>query len=328
MGLVDTLPDVGVRPVLFLPFWLGSLRDESGYGNHVDTIVQPQRWSEGNPADGIVSSSTGYLGVPADSSLEITAQTLFVVTSIIGQKTNEYMIKNNGGPPWFYRNATAMVYYDGSVASVCTANTVGAKTLAVTAGATPAKPQFYVDRSSCGPGSVDVTGSAASAQWRLLGFAGNNGHQSPCQAVIAWPAVLTADQVYAAYDWAEALITPRKGWPAQGLDYAGATFIGEPTYVDNIQSARVSLADETAGRLSNTGLSILLGTWRVVEDSSGRKISCVADGKLRRKLTGADTYTTARFDSTGGVVLTKAAGYIELTATVGDTISALVLTAP
>jgi hypothetical protein len=146
--------------------------------------------------------------------------------------------------------------------------------------------------------------------------------------LLIYPGVLSVDEIAATHDYLVNRITPRLQWPPGGLDYSGPQYTGEPTYVDNIQSARVSLANETSGQLSNTGLRIVSGTWSVDESAAGRKITCVADGKLRKPLPGADTYTTARFDKTGGVVLTKASDAIELDATAGDTISALVLTAP
>lgn len=58
---------------------------------------------------------------------------------------------------------------------------------------------------------------------------------------------------------------------------------GDPLYRDNIQTARVSLANETAGQLSNTGYTIQSGTWKVEEDSGGRYIVSVVGGYLLRK---------------------------------------------
>jgi hypothetical protein len=328
MGLVDTLPISRVRPVLFLAPWLGTLRDESGNSNHA-TPVAPIRWVEGE-RDALLTNGAGYISIGASSSIAgMTASTILFAGRILQQTTSDYIVRSmTGATVYWYLIAGNVVLYDGTSFSLCPCDVIGARSLAVTIPGTTGKPEFFTDGVSDGFGGLDVSVTWPSSEIRLFGVSGINGLESPATALAIYPDVLTAAEIADWHDYTIDLLTPRKQWPAQGLDYAGVTFTGEPTYVDNIQSARVSLADETAGRLSNTGLSILLGTWRVVEDSSGRKISCVADGKLRRKLTGADTYATARFDSTGGVVLTKAAGYIELTATAGDTISALVLTAP
>jgi hypothetical protein len=114
------------------------------------------------------------------------------------------------------------------------------------------------------------------------------------------------------------------------LDYSGPTFSGEPKYLDNIQSARVTLANETSGKFSNTELDIVSGTWALKEDATTgiRYAECIVGGVLGRDLVDADTFTTQLFTQTGGVVLAKTGTGFTLTATAGDTITALQLTAP
>jgi hypothetical protein len=60
---------------------------------------------------------------------------------------------------------------------------------------------------------------------------------------------------------------------------------GDPLYLDNIQSARVTLADETSGKLSNTPYTIESGTWKLAEDATTgeRYIECVLSGIISRR---------------------------------------------
>ena len=113
----------------------------------------------------------------------------------------------------------------------------------------------------------------------------------------------------------------------QPADYVPHT--GDPMYVDNIQTARVSLADETSGQLSNTGWLIVSGTWRMQEDATTglRYIECIADGTLRRNLPDSDEMTTRTFTATGSAALVKGIVELQITATAGDTISVVELEA-
>jgi hypothetical protein len=60
---------------------------------------------------------------------------------------------------------------------------------------------------------------------------------------------------------------------------------GDALYLDNLQTARVSLADETSGQLSNTGYKITSGTWRVKEDADTgeRYAECLISGVIWRR---------------------------------------------
>ncbi len=82
--------------------------------------------------------------------------------------------------------------------------------------------------------------------------------------------------------------------------YTPAT--GDPLFLDNIQSARVSVGNETSGRLSNTDYFISTGTYRVDEIAATgeRFINCIAPGLIYRENKFA--YGTWDFE------LSKAAG--------------------
>jgi len=327
MGLVDDLPVQRIRPVLYLPLWLGTLRDASGYGNHA-TATAPIRWIE-SERDAVLTNGAGRLSVAASDSIAgMTGSTVFLCGRIIQQTTSDYIIRTTGSAVYWYLIDNNVVLYDGVSFSLCPCNVIGARSLAVTMPATTGKPEFWTDGQSDGLGNLDVTITWPSSTINLLGVSGTNALESPAGALIIYPGVLFAEEIEATHDYLTDRITPRLQWPAQGLDYSGPEFTGEPKYVDNIQSARVSLADKTSGQLSNTGLRIQSGTWRIAEDSSGRYVHCIADGTLYKPLVGANNYITKIFSETGGVSLTKNATNFTLTGTAGDRIHALVLTAP
>jgi hypothetical protein len=73
---------------------------------------------------------------------------------------------------------------------------------------------------------------------------------------------------------------------------------GDPLFLDNIQSARVTLADETSGKLSNTPYTIESGTWAVKEDSSTgeRYVNSEAFSLMTRR--NVDAYGTWQVEAT------------------------------
>ncbi len=99
-------------------------------------------------------------------------------------------------------------------------------------------------------------------------------------------------------------------------------------FLDNIQTARVTLANETSGHMSNTTPKIVSGTFALREDATGRYYYCVGAGKLRQHLLGADGFDTKLFTETGGATLTKDATGFDLDFGTGDIVRAVQLTAP
>jgi len=101
---------------------------------------------------------------------------------------------------------------------------------------------------------------------------------------------------------------------------------GDPMFIDNIQSARVTLADETSGKLSNTDFLINSGTWALAEDATGKYLSCVGNGQLEYGLIGANGFTTDMFVATGAT-LAKNATNFQINAVAGDIVRAVRFTA-
>jgi len=73
-----------------------------------------------------------------------------------------------------------------------------------------------------------------------------------------------------------------------------ATQLGDALYLDSIQLAQVSAANEDSGQLSNTGYLIQSGAWRVKGNGVEQWIECIAAGIIYRRDTSA--YGTWEFD--------------------------------
>lgn len=329
MGLVDTLPVKRVRPVLFLPLWLGTLRDRSD-AQHVVT-PSPGHWTTRGGRDGYYCAPAGAkLAVTHASDLQSSSLTYFWWGRHDRQVTNARIVsKRDGGAPKYeiYTAATALVFIDGSTVRSRTFAICEHTSVAVTLESGQAA-NVYADGVLDGAmnGASVLTENAADLNitgYYVAGFPWEN----QLDGLLMYTDILTAPEISALHSWAVERTTPSLQWPGGGMDYTGSTYTGEPKYVDSIQSARVSLANETSGNLSNTDLRIISGTWALTESAAGRAVTCVAAGKLRYQLIGASGFTTAAFTETGGATLTKNANDFEIDAGAGDTVSRIVLTA-
>jgi hypothetical protein len=126
-----------------------------------------------------------------------------------------------------------------------------------------------------------------------------------------------ANDSYVEFDDIEYCVTPEQ--------YVADT--GDPVFLDSIQSARVTLANETSGKLSNTPWQINTGTWALAEDATGKYLSCVAAGQLQYDLHGASGFTASLFTASAGATLTKNANNMQIDAGNGDIVRAVRLVA-
>jgi hypothetical protein len=173
--------------------------------------------------------------------------------------------------------AGSITTYDGATFSTLAADVTGYKSLAVTATAAAGKAQYYGDGASIGAGVNNLTMAVGSSNWSVAGLAGTPV-MSPIQALVVYPDALTATEVQATHDYFAARFTPRKKWSGNGLNIpslSGSNY--KPLFLDNLQSSRVTLANETSGYLSNTPYRIAAGTWSLGEDAQGRYIQCEAN---------------------------------------------------
>jgi hypothetical protein len=319
------LPKLSADPVLFVPFWTGSYNDKSVLGRTA-TPTNISTWSTLGNIDAI-KPSTGSSYIDYTASAEITDFTIFVAGDFIEHLAGKYILDVAGQTYLATFSGVTRLFTGGTLSGIAT-TIDGNKSLAVSSSATSAKPKFYLDGVYIGEFATAVSASIPSSTVSLFGRAGRNSYEQDTSVFLIYPSVLSAPEVLTLHTWSQTLITPRKQWPGAGLQYAGGVSTGDPIYVDSIQTARVSLANETAGQLSNTGMTIVSGTWAITESAAGRAITCVVAGQLRGSAQGASAATTKLFTQTGGVVLTKNAADFTLDATAGDTVTALQLTAP
>ena len=291
------LPQLSVDPVLFLPLWLGTLRDHSGYAPN-GTITGNLRWGQIGSVDGIAPNDGGSRIVIADYAAGRVAAASVFLSSRHGfkQASQNHVRRGSTANLQFNTTASQLTLYGGGVASNNVFSYGGAKTLAATVDAGPAIPEFYANGVSVGPGSVPITLGIAAADYWLLSSS-FVPTLTPLDMVLIYPASLPVDEVAELDDYSQSVGTPRKQWPGGGADYPGRPPAqdGDPLYLDNIQTARVSLVDETSGQLSNTGYTIRSGTWRVKEDATTgeRYIECITSGVLSRR--SLQAYGTWRF---------------------------------
>jgi hypothetical protein len=312
-----------VRPVLALPLWLGTLRDASGCGCHGTNTSG--HWVRQEHQDGFIE---GEINIGANPVLQPDNITIFVWGNLRSQTSNEYIVTTSDFSTRFYLTSTQMRFATNGVNSARAITAVPSKSLAVTATSTSAAPQFYVDGALDGVGALNVSVSIGALAWIVAGLTGSE-MLSPVSGLLVFPDALTAAEIAALHTWSQSRYTPHKQWPGGGLDIptlAGTS--ANPRFIDNIQTARVSLANETSGQLSNTGAQINSGTWKLSEDADGRYYDCVVNGQLEHPLIGASGFDTEAFVATGTATLTKNANNIQIDALAGERITRIVLTDP
>jgi hypothetical protein len=326
------LPQLSVDPVLYLPLWRGTLRDQAGH-----SISQSGgRWSNSGARAGYEASQIGdKLWVPTHADFTLTDLTLFVSghwrrwTGTRGRFISQRDGAATAGYDFFAQSESVFFLYDGVTSSVfaLSKDWTGTGSIAVTA-SNGATPVAYLD------GAFNAFGSADLSSLDYLGpvylgnqWTGDAQLHGAIETALIYPAVLSAAEISALHDWSQSVGTPHRQWPGAGLHLPGGVLSGDPYYVDSIQYARVTLASVTAGSLSNTGLTVQTGTWAVGEDGTGRYLECVADGQITESVIGASGADTAEFAYTGTASLTKTATEIQIDATAGAKIRAVRLTA-
>jgi hypothetical protein len=325
------LPQLSIDPVLFLPLWRGTLRDYSPAAQSV--TPSPGHWGTTGQRDGYYCTPAGArLQVAHSTSLSSPDITLFWSGRHFKQVPNARIFsKRDGGGLEYelFTSTTTLALNDGSNIRSRAVDLTSKRSVAVAIESGQAA-QVYLDGALDGPMNGTSTIVGTTAALNVTGYwVANFPWENKLELALVYPGPLSAAEVGRLHDYSQAAGTPRLQWPGAGLDLPGRPPLqsGDPTYVDNVQSARVSLANETSGQLSNSGWRIASGTWLVAEDVTGRYYSCVGSGTLERTLVGAASMTTKTFDYTGTASLTKGTALLELDATTGAKITAVELTA-
>ena len=290
MGFAESLPVQRVKPVIALAPFQGGLRDHSPNENH--TVNTGGTWATVNGADGF---SNGYLTATADPSLMCNELTIF---ASVGAEFSygglyEYILRLTDDSFYWnlYTGRSVAIAYDGTDASTYAHNYDEADSIAMTLTVGPAKPQFYENGAWSGEGNNDLTLAMNQVDWEIFGTSGGAyPWLSAGKVLLVYNEVLTAAEILALHDFCEARSTPHHGHNTN-----------RGVYKDNIQTARVSLAAEDEGTVSNTGYFIDSGSWRVQEDDAGRYIECIGAGMLRRESLQGYGHWKFRFLHSGGV---------------------------
>jgi hypothetical protein len=280
-------------------------------------------------------ASNSKVAVADSASLRITDYTVIVWADFMRLPLNasRLLSKRDGAGAayeFYYRSpAGGQIHiYDGVNTRTATITIQDYGSVAV-AGSSGAVPNLYAGGSLIGAFSgifaPDITKAAALNI--CDSYVANQALQSPCSCAILYDAELTGPEIALLETWHNERVTPRKQWPGMGLQYPGGIAVGDPRFIANIQTARVSIAAESSGILSNTGFRIESGSWKVAEDSTGRYIECTANGKIRyHGMAGASGWSTGEFAIKAGTpTLTKNAASIDVDAITGDSFTALVL---
>lgn len=322
------LPKLSFDPVLFVPLWTGSLRDYSGSNINVANVGGS--WLTSGFRDGWVNNGNEWISASSASCEDVIDLTFFVFTAgrFRGQENNQFLIRTvSGGRVWFYLLESHIVLFDDTSPSLVLNDVSDAYSLAVSATRESGKPSFYKNGNFIGLGSVNTSMQVSSCNWRIWG---SSATPTPhvCSGFIIYPGIIPASEMPQLHDWCMQTKTPRKQWPGfVSLPGRPPLQTGDPVYVDNISSARVSLKDETAGTLSNTTFTIESGTWRQKEDANERFIECLSTGKITDQVLGASSAVTKKFEYTGTASITKTNNQIQIDASAGARIKAVELAA-
>jgi hypothetical protein len=315
------LPRLSSDPVFLSPIWLGSYHDKSDNAAVVSVAGSPY-WSTRDDVDNIVFPGlTDYFTSPHSSALDVTRLSVFTWGLFDQQNANNTIVRKDGATARYHLyalNSTNMTFYNGTTFSTRAMSVIGARSVGFSL-ESGQKPEYFRNGVTQGLGNNAVTIESTDG---VFNFGGPSGSIGPMSGLAVWNDALTAADFALLQAWSDALVTPRLQWPGGGM------VTGVPKYKDNIQTARVSVANEASGQLSNTGMTIETGTWKVSEDSTGRYYDCVGAGKLKRHLVGADGFDTKAFSESGGATLTKNAADIEIDAGAGDKIRAVELVSP
>jgi hypothetical protein len=190
----------------------------------------------------------------------------------------------------FFQSTVNLGIYDGVSTKSAAMNWMGARSLACSfENGTKSKAYkdgaFVIDFSVANAITVNDAPILIGNRHTLVASQSN-----PIYGVIIYPEILPPTEILELEVYRQSRITPRKQWPGGGLRYPDrgdpyTPALGDPLFLDNIQSARVTLVDETSGLLSNTSYQIASGTWALREDATTgeRYIECIVAGIISRR---------------------------------------------
>ena len=219
--MIYGLPKLSIDPVLFLPLWLGTLRDYSGNGNHGEP-KNSIHWRTHNDIDGTMpGDDTGHIGVTYSASLAVTNFTFFIVSrSGFIQAVNQQLWINRTGVSYqFNLQPDRMRLRCGSANSDLVIDYTGATSAAATL-ISGGAVGYYLDGAYVGAGDSAIVPGVSSVDLDIAGAVSSSAI-TECQLALIYPGVLSASEIEALHAYSQSLVTPRKQWPGSGLRLSG-----------------------------------------------------------------------------------------------------------
>lgn len=201
------IPPIGrVKPVLYIPFFEGTIRDKSGYGNH-GSFVGGAKWLRHNNVNGIVGGSGGRITVPHSALLDITDNlSIFAKCNLTGTGAAmfyEKALTSGSCSHSFFRTGTGQLalFTTGpqSTSPLVTENVITTCITSVQAD----YPRFFVNGafSSLGNNVVSLQADATEAHIAGSNWVGYVNYE-PVDLVLVYNAILTDDENYRLHQWA------------------------------------------------------------------------------------------------------------------------------
>lgn len=210
--MITDLPVSRVSPVLYLPFFTRTFRDQSAEGNH-GTPTSEIRWQKFSGIDSLrYTGSNAKITVPDDASLQLTTGTI-VIFGFLGRNlvgSQRIMAKRDGGGTNFDFNVSGSTIelYDGTVQSQATVSLVGKRSV-FCGFSNGNKPKFGTDGVWQTDGNLDSVISVDDAPL-TIGALYTSGYQTQdfYTCALLYPDVLTAAEISDLHDWGLERITP------------------------------------------------------------------------------------------------------------------------
>lgn len=215
---------ITAQPVLDLRFFLRTLRDYSGNGNHASVAGSRPYWQSIGQVDALGFLATGRLTVADSPELQGTSGTVLLAGQWLKNAVDAIMFsKRDAGGTQFELGTSSIAgslsLYDGSAVRTAAIDYPGARTLAITWNSGEAA-KAYKDGSFVADFSGVSTITVNDAPLIVGNFYdGSLPHPNQVSWVCFFPEVLSADELAALHAWWLNKHTADLRWPGMGYRY-------------------------------------------------------------------------------------------------------------
>ncbi len=217
------LPQLSCDPVLFLPLWLGTLRDHSGFGNHAVVATAPY-WTNAAGRDSLCAAGASRLTVTNTAILEtVTDNTFFAFGRFDNNPARRHIFSkwDVGGAQIDIRliGSTVEVYDNAANRTRDTGNLAAVQSICTRLQNWDVV-YLYTNGTLYGALSGINTFAANDADISLLNiYTGVSPCTNPISGILWYDVLLTPDEILSLHTWSQQRFTPRKQWPGSGLRY-------------------------------------------------------------------------------------------------------------